>query len=612
MPQARTRGRTSVAIAALAACLSLCLGARPVDAASPSTGTASTASPLSTLGERSGYARTGRYDEVVALCEAFAARWPRQVRCITFGTTPEGRPMKALVASTRGALTPDAARAAQVPVVLIQGGIHAGEIDGKDAGFLALRQVLEGKAARGALDNATLVFVPVFNVDGHERFKAWNRPNQRGPAEMGWRVTAQNYNLNRDYLKADAPEMEAMLALVDAWDPLIAVDLHVTDGAKFQHDVSIQVEPVHAGDAPLRAAGLALRDGVVAKLRRRGSLPLTFYPSFNEGDNPASGIADGVAPPRFSTGYFHLRNRMAMLVETHSWKEYPTRVAITRDTVIATLELAGAHGRAWRELAEAADARAATLAGQAVALTWVATDKTRVVDFLGYAYTRTPSEISGALMTRYDERTPQVWKMPLRDEIVPGVTATAPKGGYYVAPAYAEQVASKLRQHGVSFERVAAPQPAVALEVFRDETPTFSAAPTESHQRLTVDGAWTRETHDIGTGALYVPIAQPKSRLAMALLEPLAPDSLLAWGWFNNAFERKEYMEDYVAEEVAREMLARDPALKAEFEQRLKTDAKFAADPNARLEFFYRRHSAWDDRYGLYPVMRTDVGPAQR
>jgi murein tripeptide amidase MpaA len=138
--------------------------------------------------------------------------------------------------------------------MLIQGGIHAGEIDGKDAGFLALREALENKAAAGALDKQVLLFVPVFNVDGHERFGKWNRPNQRGPVEMGWRTTAQNYNLNRDYVKADAPEMQAMLALVNAWDPLAYVDLHVTDGAKFEPDVSIQVEPVHGGDEAARSA----------------------------------------------------------------------------------------------------------------------------------------------------------------------------------------------------------------------------------------------------------------------------------------------------------------------------------------------------------------------
>ena len=164
---------------------------------------------LTTAAERSGFIQTGRYEEVLSLCDAFAKRYPRAVRCISFGTSPEGRQMKALVASTSGALTADQAWRRGLPVVLIQGGIHSGEIDGKDAGFLALRQVLEGKAAAGALDKLVWVFVPVFSVDGHERFGAWNRPNKRGPQEMGWRNTAQNFNLNRDYLKADAPEMQA-------------------------------------------------------------------------------------------------------------------------------------------------------------------------------------------------------------------------------------------------------------------------------------------------------------------------------------------------------------------------------------------------------------------
>ncbi len=574
--------------------------------------TARAATDLSTTAERSGYARTGRYDEVIALCDAFARRYPDAVRCIEFGTTPEGRRMKALVVTRSGARTPEQARTANLPVVLIQGGIHAGEIDGKDAGFLALREVLDGKAAEGALDKLVLIFVPVFNVDGHERFGAWNRPNQNGPAEMGWRVTAQNYNLNRDYAKADTPEMQAMLALENAWDPIATIDLHVTNGAKFEHDISIQVEPLHAGDESMRTAGLALRDGTLERLRAQGSLPVPFYPSFVENDNPASGFVDGVAPPRFSTGYFLMRNRLAMLVETHAWKDYPTRVRITRNTVIAVLELAGKHGTDWRRVAEAADLRAQKLGGQPVALTWTASDKVRTIDFRGYAYTRTPSTVSGASMTRYDDTKPQIWKVPLRDEIVPAVSVAAPKGGYFVAPAYAASVGAKLRQHGIAFDRIARALPGAPVEAFRDETPTFAAASSEGRQRLTVEGEWKRETQDIGQGALFVPIAQPKARLVMTLLEPLAPDSLLAWGHFNNAFERKEYMEDYVAEDVARDMLARDPALRERFERNLKDDAAFAANPQARLDFFYRLHTAWDERYGLYPVLRTDASAPAR
>ncbi|MEJ7808134.1 MAG: M14 family metallopeptidase [Telluria sp.] len=564
---------------------------------------------LLTLSERSGFLKTGRYDEVIALCDAFAKAYPDAVRCFDFGITPEGRPMKALAVSRSGVLTPEAARSSGLPVVLVQGGIHAGEIDGKDAGFLALRQVLDGEAAKGALDKQVLVFVPVFNIDGHERFGRWNRPNQNGPEEMGWRTTAENFNLNRDYVKADAPEMQAMLALVNQWDPVATIDLHVTNGAKFEHDISIQVEPLHSGDPELRKAGRMLRNGVIADLTTQGSLPLAFYPAFVDFEDPTTGFVDSVPPPRFSHGYFPLRNRLGMLVETHSWKDYPTRVRITRNAVVSVLDVMARHGKQWHEFAREADARAVKLAGTSVPVEYTASDKTRTIDFRGYAYTRTPSEVSGALMTRYDDSKPQTWKVPLRDEIVVGRTIVAPRGGYLVPRQYAVDVARQLSIHGIQFRTLDRALTDANVEIFHAEKTTLTPNSVEGHQRLTVEGSWKPETQSTPAGALFVPIAQPKLRLVMAILEPQSSDSLLAWGDFNNAFEQKEYMEAYVAEDVARDMLGRDPALKAEFERKLMSDAVFAKSPQARLEFFARRHSSWDDRFNRYPVFRIQDVP---
>jgi hypothetical protein len=561
--------------------------------------------PLATLAEQSGFTRTGHYEEVVRLCASFAETYPDAVRCEEFGRTPQDRPMLALIVSRSGTLNAAEARARKLPVLLIQGGIHAGEIDGKDAGFLALREALEGRSAKDTLDKLVVVFVPVFNVDGHERFQPWNRPNQRGPEEMGWRTTAQNYNLNRDYLKADAPEMQAMLGLMASWDPLALIDLHATDGAQFEHGISINVEPLYSGDAQLRKAGRALRTTLVDRLARQGALPLAFYPSFVVYDDPASGFADGVPPPRFSHGYMPLRNRFGVLVETHSWKPYPMRVRYTRDTIDDLLDVFARHGSAWRELAEAADRR--PLGGRSEALTYKAGDKRRLIEFRGYAYTRTPSEISGRLMTRYDESKPEIWKIPLRDDVQADKTASVPKGGYVVPAAHAGWVAGKLRLHGVEFHALGRALPGAAVETFRASKASFDAQSFESHQRLTLEGEWRTEQRDIEAGSLFVPIEQARARLVVALFEPQAPDSLAAWGAFNNAFERKEYMEDYVAESVARQMLKDDPATAAAFNQRLAEDAEFAADGNARLEFFARRHASWDDRYNLYPVLRSDV-----
>lgn len=568
---------------------------------------ASAPASLTTVAEQSGNRRTGRYEEVQRLCAAYQQTWPKQVRCLEFGRTPEGRPMLALAASADGVLDAAAAHRAQRPIVLMQGGIHAGEIDGKDAGFLALREILQGKVAKGALAATTLVFVPVLNVDGHERFGRWNRPNQVGPEEMGWRTSAHNLNLNRDYVKAEAPEMQAILRLLNEWDPILYVDLHVTNGAQFEHDISYSVAPTLAGDPELRQAGVALRDELMRRATAQGSLPIDFYPAFVRDDEPASGFAVAVTPKRFSQEYWATRNRLAVLVENHSWKDYPTRVRSTRHSIISMMEMAARDGRKWAEVAAGADARSARTGGTSVPLAFDNTDHAKTIEFRGYEYTRELSPISGAVMTRYNPKRPQVWRIPLKDEVRPVLTVAAPRAGYIVPAAHADWVGEKLALHGIAFRKYAQAVGAADVQTFRASKVSVAPGTFEGRSLVTVEGGWNPERRDIPAGSLFVPIAQSRSLLAMTLLEPQDPDSLVSWGFFNTAFERKEYMEAYVAEEVAQQMLAADPALRREFEERVSKDAEFARAPNARLEFFYRRHSSWDERFNLYPVYRADV-----
>jgi hypothetical protein len=561
--------------------------------------------PPQSIAEQSKFVRTGRYDEVVRSCAAYESTWHDAVRCITFGKTPEGRPMLALVASRSGALTPQAARERKLPVMLMQGGIHAGEIDGKDAGFLALREILNNEAAAGALKSFVLVFVPVFNVDGHERFGHWNRPNQVGPQEMGWRANARNFNLNRDYTKADTPEMQAMLRLLGSWDPTMYVDMHVTDGAEFQHDVSNTLEPRYAGDSQLHPLGVDLIKDLNARIAAQGSMPLDFYPSFLVDDDPASGFAAGPPLPRFSNGYWDLHNRFALLVETHSWKDYATRVRVTHNIIVALTDMMAKEGAQWRAAQHEADARAARLGGQDVALDFEHGPHVTTIDFKGYAYTRELSAISGNLVTRYDNKKPEVWHLPYKDVVVTRTHVVAPTGGYIVPAADAAWVGEKLTLHGVHFERISKPQEGAHLETFRASKVAYSKAPFEGHTTMTFEGQWRPENRDIAAGSLFVPIAQPNARVLVALLEPQAPDSFAAWGFFNTAFEQKEYLEAYVAEDVAREILEKDPKVAAEFKKKVAEDPEFAASPQARFDFFYRLSPAWDHQLNLYPVYRV-------
>ncbi|MFL6619715.1 MAG: M14 family metallopeptidase [Povalibacter sp.] len=578
------------------ACLILCSG----------TLAAAARNDLSTIAERSNYQRTGRYEEVEQLCQAFQKQWPQQVRCFEFGRSPEGRTMWALAASADGTLDAQTARSRQRPVALMQGGIHAGEIDGKDAGFLALREMLEGRAAKNSLSTVTFVFVPVFSVDGHERFGKWNRPNQVGPEEMGWRTNAQNLNLNRDYTKADAPEMQAMLRLLNEWDPVLYVDLHVTDGAEFEHDVSYNVAPTRAGDPDLVRNASGLLDEMMKRATAAGSLPVDFYPSLIRDDDPQSGFAVAIGPARFSHYYWARRNRIGVLVETHSWKDYPTRVRITRNAIVHMMEVASTQGGEWRRAAQAADERASHLGGSSVPLVYDNTDHKRTIEFRGYEYTREPSAISGTLVTRYNNKKSQIWRIPLFDQVKPAVSAVAPRGGYIVPAAYAQFMQEKLKLHAIDAIVVSAAHPAANVESFRATSVKNSQSTFEGHTTATLAGEWKRESRDVPAGSLFVPIAKARSQLAMTLLEPNDPDSFVSWGFFNTSFEQKEYMEAYVAEAVAEEMLKKDPAVKKEFERRLAEDLAFASSPTARLNFFYQRSSSWDERLNLYPVYRTD------
>jgi hypothetical protein len=578
---------------------------------------------LTTLAEQSSFRQTGRIEEVERLSREFAARWPQVVRSMEYGRSVEGRPMRALVVSRTGALTAEQIRTRKIPLLMLQGGIHPGESDGKDAGFITLREMLEGTAAPGMLEKIAILFVPAFNTDGHERTGRWNRPNQVGPEETGWRTTSQNINLNRDYTKADTAEMRAMLRLIDTWDPLVMADLHVTDGADFEPDISIQVEPINQGDPNLRPSALRLRDQLIAKLTESGSMPLDFYPDLAKTDDPTSGFALTVYSPRFSTGYFPQRNRFTVLVETHSWKEYAHRVKVTRNTIIGLAQLVAAHGGEWLKACDQADVTATHLGGSNVTLDYVTRwrepakagsatserdDKdARIIEFRGYAYTRTVSPISGGLVTAYDPKTPQIWRVPMRDAVKPLLVVKAPGAGYVVPVSFAAEIVPRLEAHGVAYSLVKQRITGLRTGAFRAQSVKFSSAPFEGRMRAQLEGSWGEQPVNIEAGAVFVPVSQPLARLVTALFEPQAPDSFAAWGLFNSCFEQKEVMEPYVAEQIATQMLAKDAGLKAEFEAKLKAEPEFAGSPSDRLEFFLRRHASWDERYNLYPVLRVDT-----
>jgi zinc carboxypeptidase len=549
---------------------------------------------LITTAEKSGYVRTGRYDEAVQLCRDFARAYSG-VACDDIGTTGEGRPLVAV----------RIARGDHRPTIYIQAGIHAGEIEGKDAGYWFLRDLLDGKVAPGALDHVSVVFVPVLNPDGHERFAPNNRPNQRGPEEMGFRTNGARLNLNRDYVKADTPEIQAVLATLRARDPVLLVDLHTTDGAKFEHDISINTAPVAARVDHLEGVANKLSYAITRRLTELGHLPVPFYPSFIDDEDPQSGFALGDAPPRFSQAYSAVRGRLGVLVETHSWRTYKERAASTYHALQAIFETAVHEADAWRKACDDASASDRKLRGTETTLVWKNGPGKHDIDFRGYSYEKRTSDLTGGTWLVYDEKTPQIWKVPLFDELIPAVTVKVPRGGYIIDGGFAQQVAAVLDRHGIMHVPMEGQQK-LAVEVYR-ATKVTHQPPFEGRTRVALEGTWTSETRTLDRGAIFVPIDAPFTRVAIHLLDPALPDSLAQWGFFNAAFERKEYIEPYVTEEVARSMLAADPSLRAKFDADVAADPELAKSAAKKLEWFYKRSPYWDERLNLVPIYKTEV-----
>lgn len=571
------------------------------------------AADWTTPAEASHFRTTPSYADTVAYLRKLADAAPGKLRLETFGTSPQGRPMTMVIASADGAFTPEAAHRAGKPVVLLQAGIHPGEIEGKDAGLMLLRDFAVTGKLPHLLDKAVLVFIPVFSVDGHENSSPYHRINQNGPDSMGFRGQSQYLNLNRDYIKTDTPEMRDWLKLWQRWQPDLLMDIHTTDGADYQYDLTWYLEDPHKLDPGVSAwQQKLLNEQVIPAYEKRGHLA-SIYLEFKDGRDPRKGIVNFGSGPRFSTGYAALQNRPALLVETHMLKRYETRVRATYDLVALMLEQAGADAANLiatnRRADDAVVARARDPKAE-VALTFKDDPASTPFKLKGYAFSLTHSDVSNSEWIQYDPSQPRTYDIQNWNGLLPDVAVTAPAA--YVVPAQWTQVIEKLDAHGIAYRRMAGPAK-LKVRAYQLDKPQWAAKPFEGRFMLR-DFAQSTVTRDVElpAGSVIVPMDQRGANVAMELLEPQAPDSLLRWGFLDAIFEPKEYGEPRVLEKLARDMMAKDPALKATFERRLREDAAFAASPSQRLFFFFE-HSPWyaAQDVGLYPVYRLDAATLQ-
>ncbi len=551
--------------------------------------------------EQSGETESPSYKETMEFFSRLEEK-TRMVKLITIGVSPQERDIKCLVVANGNHFTPKKARRSGKAIVLIQNGIHPGEIEGKDASMLLLREILITKEKKDLLDNLVLLIIPILNVDGHERLSPYNRPNQNGPRMMGFRTTSLNLNLNRDYMKADTSEMKALLRLFTTWLPDFYIDNHTTNGVDYQYHVTYGMEKHQNIFGALGKWGQEKFIRYVKdEIEKKGFLSTSYIELI--GKELEEGFSDWTSRPIYSNGYASLHNRLLLLVETHSLKPFSNRVYSTKAMVESSLEFINNNYKELKKINRQADretVRRYADGKTSFPLIFQGTDEFSMQDFKGIEYKKEVSPITGSAIKRYTGK-PIDLKVPCFDKVK--ITKRVKLPAAYLVPAEFKDIIRILKLHGILVS-VLNQDNSLLVEKYFFKSYKFAGQPYEGRQRVTVECETSSERIEFPAGTYVVDTKQRGIRIIANLLEPEAPDSFTSWGFFNAFFERKEYAENFVMEPIAEKMLKEDPDLRDEFETRLKQDAEFMQNPLERLDFFYRKSVYFDRRENIYPIFR--------
>jgi len=492
---------------------------------------------LLTVAERSGFKATARHADVVALLDRIADASPLVTRT-SLGHSGQGREIPALIISDPPIATPDEAkkqiREEGKLLVMAIGNIHGGEVCGKEALCMLARE-LTTTPKHPLLEHLIIILAPIYNTDGNERFSKNNRPGQIGPADgMGQRTNAAGLDLNRDFVKLEAPETRALVKFVSRWDPSIFIDTHTTDGSYHRYLVTYEGPKTVAGDQRLVEF---TRDEMFPAITRitgeRYHVLTYFYGNLNREHTRWTTYE---ATARFGTSYIGLRNRISILSEAYSYEPYKRRVLGTRDFVKACLEYAAENRKHIRALLSQLDRTTATadpstddqvaIRGQIAP----APEKVKVAGFV-----ERPREDADA-PRRYGPRSvstgePKDYEVELWNRFKPTLSVRRPLG--YVIPPGHENVIEKLVEHGIEVGGLVQPSN-LDVEIYEIDKVEFAKREFQKHHVATVEATPKRQMRRYPAGTVIVETAQPLGNLVVYLLEPECEDGLTAWNYFDD------------------------------------------------------------------------------
>jgi len=552
---------------------------------------------ITTRFEQSGGTESPTYYEIVEWWKKIDAASPI-VKMMEMGPSDAGFPLHLVLVSSDKDFDIKSIKAKKKAIIFINNGIHPGEPDGIDASMLLVRDIVEKKYKLPS--NVVLAIIPVYNIGGCLNRSKNYRIDQNGPKEKGFRGNAENLDLNRDFIKCDSKNAITFTKIFHYLDPEVFVDNHVSDGADYQHVMTLLTSQHNKlGGQMGEYLNQQFEPALYSLMKGKGYDLVPYVNHF--GETPEKGWSAYWDSPRYSSGYTTLWSTFSFTPETHMLKPYKQRVESTKALEQSFIEFASHH------CAEMLDLRQQTRKQQLVQasfpLAWkLDRSQSTQITYKGFEAGHKPSEVSGQPRLYYDRSKPFEAKVPFYDFYRDTLSVDRPKA--YIIPQGWWKVIDRLQANNVQMRRFSR-DTTVEVQWYKIENFQTSPRPYEGHHpNSQVKISVNTKTVTFRKGDWYISMNQIANRFLIETLEPQGEDSYFAWNFFDPILGQKEGYSDYSFEDIAAEYLKNNPDVKAKLDERKATDSAFAKNGRAQLDFVFQNSPYFEPAYLQYPVYR--------
>jgi len=553
---------------------------------------------MTTRFEQTGGTESPTYYQIVEWWKKLDAG-SANVKIMEMGPTDAGFPLHLVMVSGDKDFNIQSIKAKKKAIIFINNAIHPGEPDGIDATMVLVRDIVENKYQLPS--NVVLATIPVYNIGGCLNRSKNYRIDQNGPVEKGFRGNSENLDLNRDFIKCDSKEAFTFAKIFHYLDPDVFVDNHVSNGADYQHIMTLLTSQHNKLGGKMGAYLDEQFEPALYTLMKKKGYDLVPYVN-HFGETPQNGWSAYWDSPRYSSGYTTLWNTFSFTPETHMLKSYKQRVESTKALEECFIEFTSQH---CKEILDLREQTKKQLVNQTTFPVAWKLDRSQSIQitYKGFEAGHKPSEVSGEPRLYYNREKPSEMKVPFYNFYRDTLSVEKPKA--YVIPHGWWKVVDRLQANNVQMRRLTK-DTTMEVEWYKIESYQSGPRPYEGHHlNSAVKISIQTKIMNFRKGDWYIPMNQIANRFLIETLEPQGEDSYFAWNFFDPILGQKEGYSDYAFEDIAADYLKNNPDVKTKLDQRRTNDSAFAKNGRAQLDFVYQNSPYFEPAYLQYPVYRV-------